>query len=816
MKNKLLILLFMSQLGFGQITFDEKIIVDEFPQTKNAKNVYVSDIDGDGDKDVISISESISTFERKLTWFENIDGLGTYFSPHVITTSGKIHAIYITDLDGDGDEDILTTSLFEGTISWYENEDGFGTFSNPQIITTSGNSHFIYATDIDFDGDMDVLAISYAYNMITWYENTNGQGVFGSRQVMLISTSQDISSAYIADIDSDGDMDAILASNSDDVISWSENINGSTYGNPQVIDNFEGISTKYATDLDGDGDMDIIAYSYNQGKLVWYENTDGQGAFGNQQIIANITEDIDIYAADVDNDGDMDVLVSLFFADKIVWYENINGQGAFGSQQIITNNTNTALSVLASDINNDGNIDVFSASSTDDKIAWYENLDGQGTFGNQQTIGASADGVKSVYSTDVDGDGDMDIISASENDNRIAWYENINGEFNYGNQHIITTDAIGAKSVHATDLDGDGDNDVLCAFYTGIAWYRNIDGLGNFETIQYTGYSSNGYTSIYSSDIDADGDMDIITASYFDNKIVWHENNGFGIMVSQQNITTIAEGASSVYSTDIDGDGDMDVLSASENDNKIAWYENLDGQGTFGAQQIITTNAYGASSIYSIDIDGDGDMDILSASRDDDKIAWYENTNGQGVFGTQQIITTIADGASSVYAIDIDNDGDKDVISASGNDDKIAWYENTNGQGVFGAQQIITTNVDNPSSVYAIDIDNDNNIDVLSASFDDDKIIWYKNTQGSLSIEEYSKKSVLIYPNPTHKMLNIKTFSTIKAISIYDLNGRLLNSIQLSLLTLDYQLNVNDLPNSIYFLEVEFDNSKQVIKFIKK
>ncbi|KGE86779.1 hypothetical protein IX84_19245, partial [Phaeodactylibacter xiamenensis] len=75
---------------------------------------------------------------------------------------------------------------------------------------------------------------------------------------------------------------------------------------------------------------------------------------------------------------------------------------------------------------------------------------------------------------------------------------------------------------------------------------------------------------------------------------------------------------------DLDGDGDADVLSASSNDDKIAWYEN-DGSGNFGAQQVITTSANGARSVYAMDLDGDGDADVLSASEADDKIAWYEN-----------------------------------------------------------------------------------------------------------------------------------------------------------------------------------------------
>ena len=195
----------------------------------------------------------------------------------------------------------------------------------------------------------------------------------------------------------------------------------------------------------------------------------------------------------------------------------------------------------------------------------------------------------------------------------------------------------------------------------------------------------------------------------------------------QQVITTSAVGASSVYATDLDGDGDADVLSASFEDAKIAWYENQGG-GVFGGQQVITTSADGAISVYATDLDGDGDADVLSASWDDDKIAWYENQGG-GVFGGQQTITTSAIDARSVYATDLDGDGDADVLSASEDDDMIAWYENQGG-GVFGGQQAITTSADGAWAVYATDLDDDGDADVLSGSAFDDTIAWYENLMG--------------------------------------------------------------------------------------
>jgi hypothetical protein len=88
-------------------------------------------------------------------------------------------------------------------------------------------------------------------------------------------------------------------------------------------------------------------------------------------------------------------------------------------------------------------------------------------------------------------------------------------------------------------------------------------------------------------------------------------------------------------------------------------------------------------------VDGDSDLDVLSASFYDDTIAWYEN-DGSGGFSSQQIISTLADFASSVSTADVDGDGDLDVLSASFYDNKIAVYENTGlGVGAEGAAFLI-------------------------------------------------------------------------------------------------------------------------------
>ncbi|MBC8753352.1 T9SS type A sorting domain-containing protein [Kordia sp. YSTF-M3] len=732
MKNTLLFLLTLlsTTFGFAQIQFQGNTIVDLTFSANGANSIYAVDIDGDGDLDIISSSVN----DDKIAWYENVDGQGEFGLQKIITTSANgATSVYAGDLDGDGDMDVLSTSDFDQKIAWYENTDGQGTFGAQQIVAGNTNAVSSLAViDIDGDGDLDILSPNGSNFGIFWYENTDGQGSFGAPQSIATDASV-LQSIYGVDIDNDGDMDVLSASSYDNKIAWHENTNGLGAMGTEVV-----ISTAvnnpvsvYASDLDNDGDMDVLTASLYDSKIAWYENTDGQGAFGAQQIIStNADVAVSVYAEDLDGDGDMDVISASANDDKVAWYENTDSQGTFGAEQLITN-ADGARSIHAADMDNDGDIDVLYAASQEDKIAWYENTDSQGNFGQDHIVISNPGWNKSVYAADIDGDGDLDAISGSGGSfGNIAWFENTDGQGSYGPQKIITTDIDDAESVFAIDLDGDGDIDVLSASYDDnkIAWYENTDGQGTFGPQQIITTGASNAESVYAADLDGDGDMDIVSTYSTISSVVWFENtDGQGNFGARQTITYNADFAQAVYAEDIDGDGDMDILSASSGDDKIAWYENTDGQGNFGTQQVISTNADSASSVYAIDLDGDGDIDVLSASRADDKIAWYENTDGQGTFGAQQIITTDADFATSVYAIDMDNDGDNDVISASSTDDKIAWYENTNGQGGFGVQQIIVTNANGASSVYAADVDNDGDIDILAASRLDSKVVWHEN-----------------------------------------------------------------------------------------
>ncbi len=139
-------------------------------------------------------------------------------------------------------------------------------------------------------------------------------------------------------------------------------------------------------------------------------------------------------------------------------------------------------------------------------------------------------------------------------------------------------------------------------------------------------------------------------------------------------------GAMSVEIADVDADGHLDLVTASYADGKIAWFQNDGAVDPAFTENVISTSAAGARDVTTADMDADGDLDILSASYVDDKFAWYENDGSATPSFTERLVSQEGDGPRAVAAADMDGDGDIDVVGASLNDDEVGYFENTDGQ----------------------------------------------------------------------------------------------------------------------------------------
>jgi hypothetical protein len=497
------------------------------------------------------------------------------------------------------------------------------------------------------------------------------------------------------------------------------------------------VQSIYAVDLDGDGDVDVVSASAGDSKIAWFEH-DGSTppSFVEHTISTAASGAASVYAADVDGDGDVDVLSASTNDDKIAWYENSGTSPMVFYERTLTISANLALSVFAADVDGDGDTDVLSASFLDNRIAWFENRpSGETPFSplfTAHTVSTSALGASGVHAADLDGDGDMDILAASLSDDTIAWYEVEPGAGEVlFEKHVISSTADGAKAVYAADVDDDGDVDVFSASVNDgkIAWYEN-DGNADptfVERIVAEGVA--GAKSVFVADVDGDDSADILAAGELANLIVWYEIvPGAGDEAPSfidHTITSEAESVDAVVAADLSGDPTPEVLFGASVPgspalgDEIAWFESDGATPPAYSKNTIATAAVGANFVLPIDFDGDGDADFLSAG--DRRIAWHENTGtaSRGTAGTsppefvEHVVSTEPDEANGIFAVDLDGDDDLDLIAAAAEDDRIAWYER-NGTGFV--EHLVSTSADSADAVAAADIDADGDVDILYAS----------------------------------------------------------------------------------------------------
>ncbi|CAM9792076.1 unnamed protein product, partial [Ectocarpus sp. 6 AP-2014] len=361
----------------------------------------------------------------------------------------------------------------------------------------------------------------------------------------------------------------------------------------------------------------------------------GTVAFKNGWEIDSEAEDVVvIFAADLDGDEDLDLLVGSYWNDWVRWYENEDGKGAFSEAMDVASGYGGAGSIDVGDLDGDGSPDVVVAFQTSFQLTWFSNLDGLGEFSVGTDIDTYEDGDHSnfVKVADLDGDGDLDVIMASKQGDRVTWYENTDGEATFALGVDISTTADGAFTLALADLDGDDDLDIVSAsVVSGLAWYENSNGAFSLGVSLEPADDPASGKDVVTADIDGDGDMDIISASFDgnhtagsfpDGRILWLENDGSGSFAEGKDIGLL-ESARNVVAVDLDNDGDIDLVTCDGVGGSIVWYENTDGTGNFS--EVIITTDVGVYWLIAVDLDGDGDFDIATANRDDGHVTWYEN-----------------------------------------------------------------------------------------------------------------------------------------------------------------------------------------------
>lgn len=275
-----------------------------------------------------------------------------------------------------------------------------------------------------------------------------------------------------------------------------------------ISDNTDGAVSVYVVDIDNDGDNDVLGAVYEEHKIVCWYNSGDNLQFERITIEYGFGEAGCVHAADYNNDGLIDVVGAARSGNKIyVWYNT--GDKDSWTRQVLHSSYFYAHEVYSVDIDGDDDIDILSASSSLNEITLWENNGGDPVDWNEITIANDFGMAKSVCAADIDNDGNLDIVGAALIDNKISWWKK---EGETWNKNIISTNFYGVHRVNTVDVDKDGFVDVVSAAYLGnkIGWWKNngddpLTWQNNTVTLGF-----NDACIATASDMDNDGDIDIV------------------------------------------------------------------------------------------------------------------------------------------------------------------------------------------------------------------------------------------------------------------------------------------------------------------
>lgn len=429
-----------------------------------------------------------------------------------------------------------------------------------------------------------------------------------------------------------------------------------------------GMGTVTVADVDGDGDPDIIGGSENPPSLVLFENDRPGERFVERLISDTLPRVFSVTAADLDGDGDVDLLTAgagvsgSIFTDHLAWFENLDGLGTFSAEQLITATVDAPRTIIGVDIDGDGDRDILTGDFGDG-TRWYSNTDGLGTFGPQQTISTDTSGI--AVPVDFDGDGDIDVLasrpgSGSSVTNEIVLIRQTGLSLPlWSTPQVISTETDTLRSIAAADMDADGDPDVLFSSNDRVGWFENAPGAvpavpGDFRDDVFDGLVE----SVLPLDHDGDGDLDIVFVTSAGDLWVTRNTDGAGALGRPR---LLASGMSTNTSTnplaagDFDGSGEPDIVVANDSGSE---------------SPVWVTRATRTSSPLLADTDGDGLEDGYEVGygtnpQDDDQ-------NGNGVI----------DGLDDPDGDGLDNLAEQDAGTDPTSDD-------TDGDGVDDGTELV-------------------------------------------------------------------------------------------------------------------------------
>jgi hypothetical protein len=743
------------------------------------------DSDNDGINDVIEAGLTDSDNNgligsgsgTTITGLNTTSGVVTGATSTVLNTGGDSVANYLDlDSDNDGINDVRenVSAAFDtnndGKIDAGDAQtdaDGDGIFTGLDTSVGFGDSSDPAAADADLDGvpnyrdlDADNDGINDVIEGGNASFDTNNDGIIDG-----------------TDADSDGTRDNVDANDA----GFGEGTNGDI--TPPLNSDGDSIPNYLDLDSDNDGINDVrengsAAFdTNNDGKIDSGDgqtDTDGDGIFTGLDTSAGFGDSSDPAAADADNDGVPN------YRDLDADNDGIND---------VRENGNGAL-----DTNSDGKIDSGDGQTDTDNDGVFTGLDNFIGFGdatdpapanadgdlvaNYLDLDSDNDGINDViesgnagFDTNSDGvidgpDADLDGIQDGVDANDAGFGEGINGDAT----PPLNSDSDSIPNYLDLDSDNDNINDIV----------ENQDTNGN-------GIIDGGETSL-----DANNDGLVDSA----------DNDGDGIQdAADTNDSGFGENAGTSTATDTDGGTSPNYIDL-----------NSDGDTINDIDEVC-----GSAGCSTLDGDNDGDVDG-SADNDGDGIldAADANDNGFGEGAGALPVTFVAfegklinNKVQFTWKTASETNNSHFIIERSLDTQLWAEVSQVNAKGESQGLTVYQGFDENPqvgTNYYRLwQVDKDGQREAFPRLID----ITYQ----FMAITS-------VYPNPSIDKLNVKLKSNVNEpvqIRIINASGKVLQTTRFQKATLEEEavLNVKDLPNGTYFLEVFYHRGRETLKFIK-
>ncbi len=558
----------------------------------------------------------------------------------------------LVDADGDGDLDLFVQEV-TGKVGYYERDgerDGLPrfVFRTDKYAGLDIGQWYRFA-DVDRDGDLDMLA-EQPFSYVRYYRNEGGKGAI--RFVNGADTLRDVNGAPIfadaQNIAQLGDLDCndradLLIGRLDGTVSRyeaTEVVKGTSSPAPKfqlVVNEFEGIK--------------IVG----EGQVGGMPNMPGGGKQGGPlpSILGNLGKHgaNTMALADYDNDGDLDLFWGDYFEPGLLLIENTgtckepnfrNTPVRFPREAPFATSGYNAPTF--GDVNGDGRADlVFGVlggafnpilTSADNLYYVEQTAKGGWVTKSRQLLPVLDIGSETIPAiVDIDGDGDMDLLLANKIDpndpttSRIYRYENVGTKTKpeLKQRGWLDIPSIGRSRFHFApifaDLDGDGKQELILGEWgqggkSSVAWYKIVNGKFVVADTALITIPRGSNTTPTLGDLDGDGDLDMLVGEN-SGWLNFYRNDGTKTapkftLVSEEYENIKIGRRSAPHLVDIDNDGDLDLLLGSEADG-VALFRNVGTRTAPRFERDTTfappTQAYATPTTG--DLNGDGKLEIL-------------------------------------------------------------------------------------------------------------------------------------------------------------------------------------------------------------